>query len=44
MNGSALYFLDRFYDNIHVERKGVTSLTWAKPKLKFKLDKKVRAV
>ena len=40
-NGSALYFLDRFYDNVRTERKGVTALTWPKPKLKFELSKKV---
>ena len=40
-NGSSVYFLDRFYDNVHVERKGVTSLDWPKPKLKFSFNKKV---
>ena len=40
-NGSALYFYDRFYDNVHVERQGVTALTWPKPKLKFQIAKKV---
>ena len=40
-NGSCVYFLDRFYDNVHVERKGVTSLNWPKPKLKFSFNKKV---
>ena len=36
-NGSSIYYLGRFYDNVHVRRKGVTSLSWPKPKLKFKL-------
>ena len=40
-NGTAVYFLDHFYDNVFVRRKGVTSLQWAKPKLKFKFHKKV---
>lgn len=40
-NGSCVYYLDRFYDNVHVERKGVTSLNWPKPKLKFSFTKKV---
>lgn len=39
--GSAVYYLGRFYDNIFVKRKGVTSLSWPKPKLKFKLPKAV---
>lgn len=43
-NGTAIYFLDHFYDNVFVRRKGVTSLSWAKPKLKFKFNKKVIAV
>eukprot|EP00884_Botryococcus_braunii_P015668 jgi/Botrbrau1/2785/Bobra.0164s0062.1 len=37
-NGSAVYFLDRFYDNLFVKRKGVTSLSWPKPKLKFSMN------
>ena len=41
-NGSAVYFLGRFYDNLFVRRKGVTSLSWPKPKLKFKLSDNVR--
>ena len=41
-NGSSVYFLDRYYDNVRVERKGVTSVNWPKPKLKFYFDKKVR--
>ena len=41
-NGSSIYFLDRFYDNVFVRRKGVTSLSWPKPKLKFELLKNVR--
>ena len=41
-NGSSVYFLNRFYDNILVERTGVTSVNWPKPKLKFTLNKKVR--
>ncbi|KAK9812205.1 hypothetical protein WJX73_004025 [Symbiochloris irregularis] len=40
-NGTAIYFLDHFYDNVFVKRKGVTSLSWAKPKLKFKFHEKV---
>lgn len=36
-NGSSVYFLGRFYDNVFVRRKGVTSLNWPKPKLKFEL-------
>lgn len=41
-NGSSVYFLGRFYDNVFVRRKGVTSLSWPKPKLKFELPEKVR--
>ena len=41
-NGSSVYFLGRFYDNVFVRRKGVTSLSWPKPKLKFELLEKVR--
>lgn len=41
-NDSSVYFLGRFYDSVFVRRKGVTSLTWPKPKLKFKLQKSVR--
>jgi hypothetical protein len=31
----SLAFKGRFYDNVLGQRKGVTSLSWAKPKLKF---------
>lgn len=41
-NGSSVYFLGRFYDNVLVRRKGVTSLSWPKPKLKFELLDKVK--
>ena len=37
--GSVL-FRGKFYDNITVERKGVTSLDWPKAKLKLRFHKK----
>ena len=43
-NGSSIYFLGRYYDNLKVHRSGVTSLNWPKPKLKFKLNKKVAGI
>lgn len=43
-NGSAIYFLGRFYDNLFVKRKGVTSLSWPKPKLTLTLRDAVRCV
>lgn len=43
-NGSSIYFLGRFYDNVFVRRKGVTSLSWPKPKLKFELPSSVSRV
>ena len=30
--GSSLYYFGRFYDNVYVQRKGVTALTYPKPK------------
>jgi len=32
---ASLGFNGVFYDNVHGKRRGVTSLVWAKPKLKF---------
>lgn len=32
----SLGFQNAFYDNVFGQRRGVTSLVWAKPKLKFK--------
>lgn len=34
-------FRGKFYDNVHSQRKGVTALSWPKPKLKFKAKKQV---
>jgi hypothetical protein len=33
----SISFLGDFYDNVDGSRRGVTSLSWAKPKLKFNL-------
>ena len=32
---SAVFFDGRFYDNVFTRRRGVTALTWPKPKIKF---------
>lgn len=33
----SISFIGSFYDNVDGHRRGVTSLVWAKPKLKFKV-------
>lgn len=47
LRGSSVYYDGEFYDNVYTRRRGVTALTWPKPKIKFdfkgkafKLDKK----
>jgi hypothetical protein len=34
-HSGSISFLGNFYDNVDGSRRGVTSLSWAKPKLKF---------
>ena len=31
----SVLFKDRFYDNLSCGRKGITTLSWPKPKIKF---------
>ena len=35
MQGSALFFEGRYYDNVFTRRRGMTALAWPKPKLKL---------
>lgn len=37
----SLYYEGRFYDNVLSRRRGVTALTWPKPKIKFDFKGKV---
>ncbi|GLC41440.1 hypothetical protein PLESTM_001196100 [Pleodorina starrii] len=37
--GQVLYYNGTLYDNVFARRRGVTALTWPKPKLKFELPK-----
>jgi hypothetical protein len=37
----SLFYQGRYYDNILSRRRGVTALSWKKPKIKFELADKV---
>ncbi len=42
--GQVLYFNGKLYDNVFSRRRGVTALSWPKPKIKFELPDNVRGV
>lgn len=35
MQHSAVFFRGKFYDQVRARRRGVSAITWSKPKLKF---------
>lgn len=41
LQGSSVYYNGQFYDNVFTRRRGVTALSWPKPKIKFDFKGKV---
>jgi hypothetical protein len=37
-SSSTLFYNGSLYDNTHANRRGMTALSWAKPKMEFKVE------